>query len=90
MFITEGMRQNFKRYGDVVHLTFNFVPTKRNSLMRVHYLGIFSGVGFTGDMVIFGLAVVVGSTPSFKGEAVEYFLSLVSPFRPAAILGEHS
>jgi hypothetical protein len=64
------MRQNFKRYGDVVHVTFNFVPTKRNPLMRVHYMGIFSGVGLSGDMVIFGLAVVVGSTPSFRGEAV--------------------
>jgi hypothetical protein len=60
------MYQNFLKYGDIVHVTFNFVPTKRNPLMRCHYLGLFSGVNQFGDMIIFGVAAIVGSNPEFR------------------------
>lgn len=57
------MFQNFIQFGDVVNINFNFVPTKRNPLMRCHYLGLFSGINYNGDIIIFGIAVIVGSNP---------------------------
>lgn len=57
------MHHSFTKFGDVVNISFNFVPTKRNALMRCHYLGLFTGVNFNGDILIFGIAIIVGSNP---------------------------
>lgn len=60
------MSHAYRCFGDVLHVSFNFVPIKRNRLMRTQYVAIFSGVGWNGEMVIFGIGVLVGSSPSLK------------------------
>jgi hypothetical protein len=60
------MIEAYGKFGDVVHVSFNFVPVKRNRLMRTQYIGVFSGVNYNGDMIIFGIALIVGSSPAMR------------------------
>jgi hypothetical protein len=90
VIVTKSMFENLKKYGDVISITYNFVPTKRNRLSRCHYLGLFTGINHCGNMVVFGAAVIVGSTPEFKAEVIGHFLKLVHPIRPYCMIGECS
>lgn len=67
VFVTPGMEEEYRIYGDVINVSFHFVPLKRNSLLRTCYLGLFSGISNLGEPVIVGYSLVVGSTPQFRG-----------------------
>lgn len=90
VFVTETMYQNLKKYADVISVTCNFVPTKRNRLSRCHYLMLFTGVNSNEGVIVLGVGIVVGSTPRFQAETISHYLRLIHPIRPSCMIGSYS
>lgn len=51
---------------------------------------LFTGVNSNEGVIIFGVGIVVGSTPRFKAEAISHFLKLIHPIRPYCMIGSYS
>ena len=70
------MHHNFLRYGDVVTVSFNFVPLKRSGFMRTMYLALFTGIDDCGGISLFGIGVVSGTSADLKALAIAWFIEL--------------
>lgn len=55
------MYNNFLKFGDVVTVSYNFVPLKREGFMRSMYLVLFTGIDDSGGVVIMGSGVISGT-----------------------------
>lgn len=77
VFITPEMFNNFLKYGDVVTVSFSFVPLKRDGFMRSMYLVLFTGIDDSGGVVILGMGVIAGTAYELKALIVSWFVDLV-------------
>ena len=72
------MNHNFLKYGDVVTVSFNYVPLKRSGFMRTMYLAMFTGVDDCGRITLFGIGIVSGTSSEIRALAIAWFIELIA------------